>query len=133
MRPQSLNSTVISTATGLVIQAVGQAEGCRRPLVLPHLIAVEIAELNGFHAAEQVLDDGLVALHGVDRGLVAALQYIVDERVGNALQRAALLAAVFDQRPGSVQPAGGLLPLLAQATRAAAARALKTIGCRDPS
>ena len=105
-RPQSLNSIVISTATGRVHRLSDGADVGRRPLALPGLIAVEIAQLHGLHAAEQVLHLRLGALHGVERGGVAALEHVVDQGVGHPLQRAALLPAVFDQ-PARVSSASG--------------------------
>ena len=49
--------------------------------------------------AEQLLHHGVSALHGVECRGIAALEHIVDEGVGNALQGAALLA-------GGVRPSG---------------------------
>ena len=59
-RPQSLNSMVISTATGRVHSPSACGRLRRRPLALPGLIAVEVAQLHGLHAAEQVLNHGCV-------------------------------------------------------------------------
>ena len=98
-RPQSLNSMVISTATGRIHRASGCGIVRGRPLVLPGLVAIEVAQLDGLHVAEQVLNHGLRALHRVERRGVAALEHIVDQGVGHSLQGAALLS-------GGVRPAG---------------------------